>query len=127
MEANGDGILERPFTRFLVMTDAENKYTTAEQRRGQRKILLDAIAKTLPPLLRPELYLPEARTVEIVHWGTGRPFEFAHFTDRQLARALLTLAPKPHPKGEDALIRAIHAQRTRDPSPNIESFGKLPG
>jgi hypothetical protein len=40
----GRGVtLNQPFTRFLVLTDAENKYRDARERQRQRRELLTAI------------------------------------------------------------------------------------
>lgn len=123
----GDAVqLDRPFTRFLVLADAENRYATPRHRREQRAILIDAIASILPVDLRADLHSPEARTVEITTWGR-MPFEFAHFTDRQLARGLTALAAKPHRKGRDALTNAIEMQRRYDPTPNVDDAWKGSG
>lgn len=120
----GSGVvLDRPFTRFLVLADAENKYTTAADRRKQRKLLLDSLAQKIPADLRADLYLDtrRARTVEIRTWGKY-PFEFAHFTDGQLAKVLLSLASVPHPGGRTGLVAAVHAERLSS-SPDITAVG----
>jgi hypothetical protein len=120
----GDSVaLDRPVTRFLVLTDGEGKYTTRADRSKQRKLLLDAIAAPLPADLRQDLYTRSARFVEIVTWGRY-PFEFAHFSDTRLADALLEVAGKPHPAGRAALIADVHKQRTLDPTPDIEDVWK---
>ncbi|MDQ6900091.1 MAG: hypothetical protein M3072_11380 [Candidatus Dormibacteraeota bacterium] len=110
--------LDRPVTRFLVLTDAENKYATAAKRRRQRILLLNSITHDVPPDLRADLYGRPARMVEIRTWG-HYPFEFAHFTDAQLADAMLTIATKSHLHGRVGLIDDIRRQRTNR-SPNIE-------
>ncbi len=118
----GDGVaLERPLTRFLILTDAEHKYGTQKQRNYQRKLLLDSLTQNVPRDLRGDYYsnTPDTRIVEIRTWGR-LPFEFAHFTDSQLADAMLRAAKVPHPQGRAALINAIHMQRTRDPTPDVE-------
>jgi len=112
-------MLDRPVTRFLVLTDAENKFKTPADRAAQRKLLLDSITRALPADLRPDLYLRSARIVEIMTWGK-HPFEFAHFSDGRLADAMLNIAAVPHPTGRADLLRAIDLQRTRDPTPDIE-------
>lgn len=119
-EDHGDFVeLDRPITRFLVLVDAEGRYyATKEKRARQRLRLLDAIAASLPPDLRPDLYGKEAYLVEVRTWGK-LPFEFAHFTDRQLAAAVESAAATPHPSGREGLIAGLAAQRSR-PSPNIE-------
>lgn len=114
-------VLDRPLTRFLVMTDAENKYRTPADRRYHRKLLLDSLTKNVPPDLRPNYYINtrRGRIVDIVTWGK-LPFEFAHFTDRQLAKAMIQIAKMPHPQGRSRLIQNLNIQRTRDPEPNVE-------
>lgn len=119
--------LDRPVTRFLVLTDAENKYRTASDRREQRLLLLDSITEGIPDDLRADLYQDRflARTVEIRTWGKY-PFEFAHFSDEQLADAILSQTTRHHPKGEAGLIAAIKAQRA-SPAPDIEKAWKQSG
>jgi hypothetical protein len=119
-------VLDRPVTRFLVLADAENLYATAADRRLQRRLLLDSIAETLPKDLRRDLYTRSARIVEILTWGK-QPFEFAHFTDAQLADALLARSGKTHPQGRPALIQSINKQRTLDPTPDIDDAWKASG
>jgi hypothetical protein len=104
-------VLDRPVTRFLVLHDAENEFATRHGRRGIREKLLKAVATRLPAELHPEVIHPSSRIVEIMTWGPRGPFEFAHFTDDQLATGLLTAAGRPHPDSRDALVHAIHQQR----------------
>ncbi len=115
--------LDRPLTRFLVLTDAENKYETVADRRRQRKLLLDSLTVNVPPDLRRDLYTDRRRdrVVEIKTWGKW-PFEFAHFTDRQLANALSSVAQAPHPDGQAGLISQIHTERLTA-SPDIAAVG----
>lgn len=120
--------LDRPITRFLVLVDAESKYSTPEKRRRQRKLLLDEVAAALPEDLRNDLYVRNARIVEIRTWGR-LPFEFAHFTDRQLASVLTMAAATPHPIGDAALIADLAVERARA-APNVDrvySMHKWPG
>jgi hypothetical protein len=114
--------LDRPLTRFLVLTDAENNYATAEKQRYQRKLLLDSLTVNVPRDLRRDLYTNRKRdrVVEIRTWGK-LPFEFAHFTDEQLADAVSHIALAPHPGGRTGLVNDIHAERV-SPSPNIEDL-----
>ncbi len=64
--------------------------------------------------------------MEIRTWGRY-PFEFAHFTDEQLADAILRSTPRQHPRGRAGLIAAINLQRTLDPTPNIEDAWRQSG
>jgi hypothetical protein len=120
--------LDRPVTRFLVLVDAEKRYSDRKKRARERKKLLDAVAAALPPDLRGDLYGRAARIVEIRTWGT-LPFEFAHFTDLQLAAAMEKAAKTPYPSGRAALVADIKAERSR-PHPNLENLwrqGRWPG
>lgn len=114
-------VLDRPQTRFLIMTDAENRYRTPADRRYQRKLLLDSLTKNVPPDFRPNYYINtrRGRIVDIVTWGK-LPFEFAHFTDRELANAMLEIAKMPHPQGRARLVQNLRLQRLHDPEPNVE-------
>jgi len=103
--------LDRPPTRFLVLTDAEKKYATAADRRHQRRLLLDSIGYGLPNDLRADLYGRSAHMVEIKTWGKY-PFEFAHFTDRALAEAMIAASPRTFPGGLAALTAEMARQRS---------------
>ena len=111
----GRGVaLDRPLTRFLVLADAENHYKTAADRRRQRRLLLDSLTRNVPKDLRSDYYVNtwRARIVEIRTWGK-LPFEFAHFTDAELADAILAVAQTAHPRGRAQLLSDLHRQRGR--------------
>lgn len=114
-------VLDRPLTRFLVMTDAENRYTHADDRRYQRRLLLDSLTQNVPEDLRADYYsnTRRGRIVEIYTWGR-LPFEFAHFTDQELADAMLSIAKVPYPHDRARLIRGLSMQRTQSPAPDVE-------
>lgn len=112
--------LDSPVTRFLVLVDAEGKYRDQVRRSRQRRILLDAIVGRLPLDFQGDLYRRDARIVEVRSWGNF-PFEFAHFTDLQLAKALEAAAATPHPAGREGLLTALKMQRGR-PAPNVEKL-----
>jgi hypothetical protein len=106
-------LLDRPVTRFLVLTDAENKYRTGPDRTKQRRILLDSITKDIPRDVRRDLYRHSARLVEIRTWGRY-PYEFAHFTPRELAAALLARSLSTSPPPPHDLARELERQKTRN-------------
>jgi hypothetical protein len=117
----GRGVaLDRPLTRFLVMTDAEHRYRTPADRRYQRKLLLDSLTVNVPTDLRSDYYINtrRGRVVEIVTWGK-LPFEFAHFKDRELANAMVSIANVPYPHDVTRLVRGLRMQR-RSPAPDVE-------
>ena len=115
---HGDFVmLDRPVTRFLVLTDAENKFATQAKRAKQRKLLLDSITRGVPGDLRQDLYTRGARIVEILTWGQY-PFEFAHFNDHQIADGLLSLASTRYLGGRSSLIARVATERSSQ-SPNV--------
>lgn len=117
-ESYGDfAMLDRPVTRFLVLTDAENKYATPADQLYQRDLLLKAITEHLPSDLKADVLDSKSRVVEIVTWGE-LPFEFAHFTPSELADALLLASRVTHPQGRAALVQAIRGLRN-DSNPDI--------
>ncbi len=120
-EDHGDFVLlDRPVTRFLILADAENKFATRTSRAKQRNLLLRSITKDLPRDVHRDLYSRGARIVEIVTWGK-LPFEFAHFTDWQIADGVLALAGMSYPAGRNDLIaRGARVRTSRKPS--VESI-----
>ncbi|MHB8294338.1 MAG: hypothetical protein ACYDH5_06850 [Acidimicrobiales bacterium] len=110
--------LDRPLTHFLVLTDAENKYATGPDRRKQRLLLLDSITYAVPKDLRADYYGRSAHVVEIRTWGR-LPFEFAHFSDTQLASTLIGESTRTFPGGQAALEGTLNRER-RSSSPNVK-------
>lgn len=81
--------LHRPLTRLLAVMDAEGKYATKRGREERRQAWIDRILRTLPKENRTEAVRESIdRLVAVETWDAkGQSFEFAHFTDRQLALA----------------------------------------
>ena len=81
--------LLRPPTRLLAIMDPEGKFATEEGRQKRREVWIDRILATLPSEHRT---LAVRESVEVLvtveTWESkGQSFEFANFTDRQLAVA----------------------------------------
>jgi hypothetical protein len=85
--------LAKPVTRLLVLADQEKKYRDAPRRRKEHKKLLEAMISTVPSNLQKHLRTSKVCLCSIRTWGKY-PFEFAHFTDGELARAVVTLRPQ---------------------------------
>jgi hypothetical protein len=127
--------LERPVTRLLVLADAEaagpkRDYRTFASREEQRKRLLKEMLEEVPVQFHRDLTTRRAKLITIRRWNSW-PFEFAHFTDAELADAMLMVADQ-HPGigGRPALVSAIRAERRRrrgvmgQPSPNVDTAWK---
>jgi hypothetical protein len=83
--------LNKPLTRLLAVMDAEKKLATAEGRKKRRKAWIKRILDTLPradrtPSVRESI---ERLVAPVETWNReGESFEFAHFTDQELAGAI---------------------------------------
>ena len=81
--------IHRPPTRFLLIVDSEGKFKTEQERTKWRKKRLGEVYSTLPR----EYHTDEVKKqledlVGIESWDCDHCFEFANFTDQELADAL---------------------------------------
>jgi hypothetical protein len=81
--------LTRPTTRILVAMDPHGRLESEEGRRREKDAWIDRIHTALAreyavPVPRSEL----EHLVEVAVWPDGDSFEFAHFTDLELAAAM---------------------------------------
>lgn len=107
--------LRRPVTSLLVISDAEGPMATAGERARRRRILVDRALRTLPPEHRTADVRGALETlihVDVWH-RRGLSFEFAHFTDRQIANAIWALDRTGKHKTLDALIGHVAGVRAR--------------
>ena len=81
-----------------MIADPEGAYETAESKRAAVKDrLIDELVLSLPERFRTHTMHEEgmANVVTVDTWGgLGGPFEFAHFTDEELADAIIELCPE---------------------------------
>jgi ribosome-binding protein aMBF1 (putative translation factor) len=87
-----------PATRILVVADAEGTLATAEQQDRRQTVWVERILRTLPAAERtPTVRASIDTLVYLETWDDhGQSFEFAHFTDRRLARATIRRADVTH-------------------------------
>ena len=126
-------VLDRPLTRLLILVDAEGKhghcYITHQDREKERRKLLKEILTDVEPRFRRDLRRPEAQLVTIRAWNKY-PFEFAHFSDRELADGLIEMAGCIPPDGRAWLLAEVERERRRHKprngrSADIEKVWKL--
>jgi hypothetical protein len=103
----------RPLTRILVVTDAEGPMGTAAQREKKRQDWVKRLSRVLPPEHRTDVtYEALDSLVHIDTWNRrGDSFEFAHFTDRQIAQAI-TVVNSEGQLSLPVLIRAVAGVRS---------------
>lgn len=89
--------LERPPTRLFVVFDAEGKFATPADRRARRDQWVKRVMQALPRELRTPVVAEQIKPlVNVATWTrTGTSFEFAHFTDREIATAAAELDRQP--------------------------------
>ena len=88
--------LLKPPTRLLAIMDPEGKYATPESREKRRQVWIDRILETLPIEHRTQAVRESVgHLVSVRTWDTkGQSFEFANFTDRQIAKAAEAIDPR---------------------------------
>jgi hypothetical protein len=107
--------LSRPLTRLLSVTDAEGTRETAAMRADQRRVWIERMLRTLPANQRTAaVQRALARLVHVDVWNRGgASFEFAHFTDRQIAIAIGSLDQRARRPALTDLVGLVHKLRLR--------------
>lgn len=121
--------LVRPPTRIFVAVDPEGKYAGKDGARKERDKLIRGLHKSLPVGARSKVSLRQLRSlVDVATWGTV-PWEFANFTNTELAKAIMNCTTIPTGVSQRDLVNALQAERTlwkRNPnirrSPNVEEI-----
>lgn len=105
----------RPLTRMLVLTDPEGDYRDPENQAKAQRVWVERILQTLPQGDRTQAVRESIeRMVLIRTWNArGESFEFAHFTDRQLATAALAVDNRQRPMTQEKAMAGIGRLRER--------------
>ena len=102
----------RPPTRLVIAVDPDQGFRTEDQVRRQRRIILDEIAA----VVRAQGADPDrddlASLVQIRTWEGGT-FEFAHFTDTELAEALRSVSPTCNGLTDARLLEVLSSIRAK--------------
>lgn len=120
-------LLARPPTRVLVAVDPERRFATKAKQRKEREKLVRRLYESLPVSLRSTQSLRQVDAlVHVVTWGTV-PWEFANFTDAELAGAITKCAALPPGMTHRDLVAALKAERAvgktnSSRSPNVEAI-----
>jgi hypothetical protein len=115
----GDAVeLSRPPTRILIAVDPEKDYETAAKREEKRRRLVSRLHEALPSQHR----TPESRQeidslVQITTWGAV--WEFANFTDAELATGILATVALPDGVTREEVAARVALERVAA-KPNIE-------
>jgi hypothetical protein len=79
----------RPLAHVLVLSDPENSMTTEKKREQRREVWVSRILKSLDDEYRTDAVRQALESlVHVDVWKGDQSFEYAHFTNRELAVAL---------------------------------------
>jgi hypothetical protein len=88
-------LLVRSPTRILVAVDPEHRFATPASQQAERVKLVPRLFEALPPAFQtPVAHSELDGLVEVTTWGT-KPWEFANFTDGELARGIRSCVTLP--------------------------------
>jgi hypothetical protein len=105
--------LSRPLTHVLIAGDPEGSFRSLEGRETVRRRWVERMVGALPSEWRtPTIKEQLDRTVEIFVWNSkGESFEFAQFTDWQLAEAIREVSQSPDTPSADDIRDVVAAFR----------------
>ena len=112
-EQIGDGVaFARPPAQFVVFTDPESKMQTPGKREAWKTEWVDRMFKASAPEHRTDTYRQElGQLVHVEAWPGDCSFEYAHFTDDELATAIAHLAGSANPVERAVLVASVTARR----------------
>ena len=94
LDTDGDRYsrLFSPLTSLMVVVDPEPPYESPDSVEAKRNEMIDSVLDSLPPPLRSDAMRNELALILHVHRWPAE-FEFAHWTDSELAEALQDVSP----------------------------------
>lgn len=103
---------ERPPTRYLIAVDGDRRFSDPTRREQKRQKWVGVLFESLPagyqtPAARQEL----DSLVLLDVWADGVDFERAHFTDHELAEALMATGLQPANATVDSLRAELEKAR----------------
>jgi hypothetical protein len=104
-------LLNRPVTRFMVVTDPEKKLRTQTGRDEKKRQIIDSMMGRLASGYRTPQVRTQLETMVVVEtWNGTDSFEFAHFTDQEIVdgiKAAYELSGRPDPAVPIADVAAL--------------------
>ena len=102
----------RPPTRYLIAVDGDHTYRTQQARDAERDRLVDRLAQELAPEYDTPAARDDLRSLILIEaWADGLDFERAHFSDRELADAIMALGTAPAGTSAADVETLLAAQR----------------
>jgi hypothetical protein len=112
-ERRHDGYdMVRPPTRLMIVADRDAHWSTEAKVTTQRRKILAEIRKVVAAQ-GATLSEADLESLVVVHRWPGRCFEFAHFTDEEIATALATIDPTCGGLSSTELVARVSVVRNR--------------
>jgi len=86
--ANGILPIDRPPTKIFQVLDSEGNFTTEKDRKDWKDTMVEHIMKQLSHLDRSIVISQVEDQVQIDTWADGAPFEFSHYSDKEIAETM---------------------------------------
>lgn len=82
-------LFTRPPTHFLFMVDPEGDFSKEESIAKKKREWINSIANTLKLYYGHDVSKNDlSQLVEVITWGEGGSFEFAHYSDREIKEGI---------------------------------------
>ena len=128
LDTDGDrySSLFSPLTSLMVVVDPEPPYESPESVEAKKNEMIDSVLNSLPPSLRSDAMRNDLALILHVHnWPAE--FEFAHWTDSELAEALQQVSPDAADIPRKELANGINKHRAaRDTIKSVWANWRLP-
>lgn len=98
-----------PLTALMVVADPERKYASERSRSQVRARMIEEVVKSLPASLRTDAMRRDLEYLIHLH-AWPEEFEFAHFSNTELAHAIRSVTSGQRPS-ENELRRAVRSAR----------------
>ena len=123
LDIDGDhySSLISPLTTLMVIVDPEKPYESSHSAEVKRKEMIDSVLNSMPPPLRNDAMRNDLEWIlRVRRWPAE--FEFAHWTDSELAEALREICQVAAEVPRDELVNRIGQHR--DAGDTIKSIWK---
>jgi hypothetical protein len=122
-------LLRRPPTRFLIAFDPESSFATPEKCEGRRRSCVNNICDAIPKEYRTEKLREDIDSLVYIQTWNDRleSFEFAHFTDGELAEALLAAYQGEERHSLLDLAERIGNMRVKEQAQTVPEMVQRPG
>jgi hypothetical protein len=112
-----DGVmLRRPLAHIAIAVDREKRYQTATGRKEIRNKLVRSLEHAVPSQYRTRRFRADLQHLVSIHTWGPKPFEFAHFSDTELAIATTQHTGSTTPIAQ---VRSALREARRSPNPDV--------